>query len=158
MTKLKILIAEDDPITLTLLEAMVNHWGYEVVSARDGESARELLRAGGVNICILDWNMPKLSGRDLCQWAREMDLKPQPYIILLTAKDQPENICQGFAAGADDYIIKPFERDDVRFRLSGLALRVMRSEALGDEASHLDPLELYRRDLRNFAHKPVPPA
>ena len=150
MQKLKILIAEDDPLTLTLLERLLTGWGYEVVSAHDGKSARRILERAGVHLCILDWEMPELTGRDLCEWIHLSDLRPAPYVILLTAKGNPQQICDGFAAGADDYITKPFERDDLRFRLASLALRVLHASAIGDEVKQVDPIDRYRIDLRRF--------
>ena len=152
MQKLKILVAEDDPLTLTLLETLLTGWGYEVFSAHDGQTARRILQShDDFHICILDWEMPELSGRDLCAWIHAADLYPVPYVILLTAKGNPQHICDGFAAGADDYITKPFERDDLRYRLASLALRVMRSEALGEEAARMDPIDMYRLDLSKYS-------
>lgn len=150
MLKVKILVAEDDPLTLALLEKLLTGWGYEVFSAHDGESARRLLQDDEFHICILDWEMPELSGRDLCAWIHATDSCPTPYVILLTGKGNPQHICDGFAAGADDYITKPFERDDLRFRLAALALRVMRSDALGEEAVRMDPIDMYRLDLSKY--------
>jgi DNA-binding response OmpR family regulator len=152
MQKLKILVAEDDLLTLTLLEKMLSGWGYEVHTAQDGEQAREILRGGGFHLCILDWEMPSMSGRDLCQWIRFVDLNPAPYVTLLTAKGDPQQICDGFAAGAHDYITKPFDRDDLRYRLAALALRVLRSEAIGESAANMDPIDMYRLDLTNYGN------
>jgi DNA-binding response OmpR family regulator len=150
MQKLKILVAEDDLITLLLLKRLLSDWGYEVFTAYDGEQARQILRGGGFHLCILDWEMPAMSGRDLCQWIRFADLQPAPYVTLLTAKGNPQQICDGFAAGAHDYITKPFERDDLRYRLAALALRVLRAQALGESAAAMDPIDMYRLDLGNY--------
>jgi DNA-binding response OmpR family regulator len=69
---------------------------------------------------------------------------------LLTAKGKPQQICDGFAAGANDYIIKPFDRDDLRYRLAALALRVLRADALGEQVAQMEPMEIYRLDLRRY--------
>ncbi len=153
MQKLRILVADDDAITLSVVSALLSRWGYEVISVADGEQARNVLRTGGIRICILDWEMPALNGRDLCAWIHTVELKPVPYVIMLTAKGYPQQICDGFAVGADDYIIKPFERDDLRFRLAELALRVLRYDALGDESRRQDPMERYRLDLAEFRNR-----
>ena len=153
MRKLKVLVADDDVLTVRMLERLLTGWGYDVVSAYDGETARQYILLGGVRICILDWAMPQLSGRDLCAWVHASDLKPSPYIVLLTAKGNPQQICEGFAAGADDYITKPFEGDDLRFRLAALALRIMRDEAVGDEVRHVNPVDMYRLGLNHFRKK-----
>jgi len=153
MQKLKILVADDEPITLSVVAALLSRWGYEVISATDGEQARNLLRTGGIRICILDWEMPQLNGRDLCAWIHTVELEPVPYVIMLTAKGCPQQICDGFAVGADDYITKPFERDDLRFRLAELALRVLRFDALGEDFRRQDPMERYRLDLEQFRRR-----
>jgi DNA-binding response OmpR family regulator len=152
--KLKILVADDDLLTVKLLERMLTSWGYEVVTAHDGEAARQLLLHGGIRICILDWAMPRLSGRDLCAWIHAADLKPLPYVILLTAKGNPQQICDGFAAGADDYITKPFEGDDLRYRVATLVLRILYVEAAGEELRRANPMDMYRFDLSHFSKKP----
>jgi sigma-B regulation protein RsbU (phosphoserine phosphatase) len=95
--------------------------------------------------------MPALTGRDLCEWIHFADLPHVPYVILLTGKGNPQHICDGFAAGADDYITKPFDRDDLRFRLAALALRVMRVNAIGEEVVRMDPMEMYRLDLSRYS-------
>jgi DNA-binding response OmpR family regulator len=150
MEKLKILVAEDDLPSLLLLEKLLTDWGYEVCSAHDGESARQMLQRGGFHLCLLDWQMPEMTGRDLCEWIHSSELAPVPYVILLTAKGKPQQICDGFAAGANDYIIKPFDRDDLRYRLAALALRVVRAEALGEQVARMEPMEIYRLDLSRY--------
>jgi DNA-binding response OmpR family regulator len=150
MHKLKILVAEDDPLTLTLLERLLVSWGYEVFTALDGREARTILQGGGFHLCLLDWEMPAMTGRDLCEWIRVTDFQPTPYVILLTAKGNPQQICDGFAAGAHDYITKPFERDDLRYRLADLSLRVLRAEALGEAAVGVEPIDMYRLDLGRY--------
>jgi DNA-binding response OmpR family regulator len=150
MEKLKVLVADDDPLTVKLLEKLLTSWGYEVVTAYDGESARLALLRGGVRLCVLDWEMPQLSGRDLCAWIHSSDLEHVPYVVLLTAQGNPQNIVDGFAAGADDYVTKPFEGDDLRYRLASFALRIMYAETAGEEPSRVDPIDRYRLDLRRF--------
>jgi DNA-binding response OmpR family regulator len=150
MQTLKILVAEDDPLTLRLLEKLLMEWGYQVSTAHDGESARQILERGSIHLCILDWQMPELNGRDLCAWIQTSNLAPAPYVILLTGQGKPQQICDGFAAGANDYITKPFDRDDLRYRLATLALRVLRTEALGEKAAQMEPIDMYRLDLSRY--------
>ena len=148
MQKLRILIADDDPITVVLLQSLLARWGYqEVVVARDGEEARTLLRNGGIHICILDWEMPRLNGRDLCWWIKSAELAPRPYVIMHTVHSSPEHVRTGYAAGADDYLTKPMDRDDLRYRLAAHALKVLRLDAEQNELGDFDPLDLYRKDL-----------
>lgn len=122
MSRLKVLIAEDETINRKLLHASLTKWGCEVVSTVNGQDACEALQQGGIDLCILDWEMPKMTGPEVCQWLRSSDLD-QSYVILLTTKNQPEDIEAGYEAGADDYMIKPFKRDELRNRISHLAQR-----------------------------------
>jgi diguanylate cyclase (GGDEF)-like protein len=115
---LRILIAEDDPISRRLLERTLENWGYQVVSASDGEGAwRMLSAADGPALAILDRHMPGMDGTEICQRARaSIDLQTR-YLILLTAADRSHDIVQGLDAGADDYVAKPYQADELRARL-----------------------------------------
>ncbi|HEV2991501.1 MAG TPA: response regulator [Candidatus Angelobacter sp.] len=117
MQKFKILIAEDESVSRHLMEASLTNWGHEAISTDNGEQAREILHAGGIHICILDWEMPGISGIELCRWIRTAHLFPEPHVILLTGRKEPEHIQEGYAAGANDYIVKPFNRNDLRARI-----------------------------------------
>ena len=118
MTKTKVLIAEDDPISLRLVETMLKKWGYEPVSAHDGVEAWDALhREGAPQLAILDWMMPKRDGLDVCRALRQDTDRPYVYILLLTAKVQPEDLVEGLEAGADDYLTKPFAGEALRARL-----------------------------------------
>src|SRR5689334_9112647 len=99
MSRLKILIAEDDSVSLRLMEASVTNWGHEAASAQDGEQAKTLLRTGGFHVCILDWEMPKVDGIELCRWIRSAALTPAPYIIMLSSRKELEHIRAGYNAG-----------------------------------------------------------
>ncbi len=123
MSRLKILIAEDDPVSLRLMEASVTNWGYEAVSAQDGLQAKTLLQTGGFHVCVLDWEMPKVNGIDLCQWIRSQGLRPEPYIIMLSSRKELEHIQAGYKAGVDSYMSKPFDRNVLRNRISAIAER-----------------------------------
>jgi CheY-like chemotaxis protein len=114
----RVLIAEDDPISRRLLEASLVRWGYQVVVTVDGTEAWESLRAADAPpLAILDWMMPGLDGVEICRRVRARPGETAPYLILLTAKRQREDTVEGLEAGADDYITKPFDRDELRARL-----------------------------------------
>jgi DNA-binding response OmpR family regulator len=123
LPRLKILIAEDEPVSLRLMEASLTIWGYEAVSAKDGAEAQALLQAGGINICIFDWEMPRMNGIELCQWVRANCFSPEPYVVMLTSRKEPEHIQAGYAAGVDTFISKPFDRASLRSRIAGAATR-----------------------------------
>ncbi|HEV2493063.1 MAG TPA: diguanylate cyclase [Terriglobia bacterium] len=115
---MRILIAEDDPVSRRLLEAFLSRWGYDVVSARDGAEAWELLqRENAPTLAILDWMMPGMDGVQVCRKTRERVSQPYVYILMLTAKDRKQDLVQGIEAGADEYMIKPFDAHELKAHL-----------------------------------------
>ncbi|HEV2963810.1 MAG TPA: response regulator [Candidatus Angelobacter sp.] len=123
MSGLRVLIAEDETVSRKLLHSSLTKWGCQVVAAANGQEACRALREGGIDLCILDWEMPQMTGPEVCQWLRSSDLD-QSYVILLTTKSQPEDIEAGYEAGADDYMVKPFKGDDLRGRISELSQKI----------------------------------
>lgn len=144
---MKVVIAEDDPVSRRLLEAKLVKWGYEVVVTRDGEEALAALRGEDApRLAILDWMMPGMDGVDVCRKIRTEVGKPYTYIILLTALHRDEDLVAGMEAGADDYITKPFKANELRVRLrAGRRIIELQNElieareALREQATH-DPL------------------
>ena len=115
---MKILIAEDDPVSRRLLQALLQKWGYEVTVASDGEEAWELLQQEGApRLAIIDWMMPKMDGAEVCRKVRATEGGAYVYLLLLTAKTQKEDIVRGIGAGADDYVTKPFDANELNARL-----------------------------------------
>ena len=115
---MKILIAEDDMISRRLLETTLIKWGYEVIVTCDGVAAWELLQSGDrPPLAILDWMMPGLNGLQICRKIRGIPTSTPPYLILLTAKGRREDIVTGLQAGADDYVTKPFDREELHARI-----------------------------------------
>ena len=115
---MRILIADDDATTLLLLERTVVEWGYEVIAVRDGNAAWDVLRsADSPPLALLDWMMPALSGIELCRKVRQESEAPFVYLVLLTGKAKTEDIVQGMESGADDYLRKPFDRQELKVRL-----------------------------------------
>ena len=115
---MKILIAEDDAVSHRLLESLLIKWNYEVVSCSDGREALEmLLHEDSPSIAILDWMMPEIDGVNVCREVRKLKKDRYTYIIFLTAKGQQEDIVDGLKAGADDYIIKPFNAHELEMRI-----------------------------------------
>jgi two-component system, cell cycle response regulator len=143
----KVLIAEDDSISRRMLEAFLVKWGYEVLVAREGEEAWEVLQGNSApQLAILDWMMPGRDGIDICRALRQRKGRLYTYILLLTARGQKEDIVEGLEAGADDYVTKPFDPYELRARLRAgrriveLQEQLLQArEALRDQASR-DPL------------------
>jgi sigma-B regulation protein RsbU (phosphoserine phosphatase) len=136
----RVLIAEDDAVSRHLLEATLAKWGYEVVVTTDGLQALEVLsQPDAPSLAILDWMMPGLDGSQVCVKARESVGERLLYMILLTAKGRKEDIVQGLTAGADDYVIKPFDRAELKARINA-GERILRLQA--ELAARVKELEL----------------
>jgi sigma-B regulation protein RsbU (phosphoserine phosphatase) len=126
---MKVLIAEDDPVSRRVLEAMLTKWGYEVVATNDGAEAWQVLQQKEApRLAILDWMMPGIDGIEVCRQLR-MVSKGQPvHIILLTTRVDKQDIIEGFRAGADDYVTKPFEPEELRARVQ-VGARIMQLQS-----------------------------
>ena len=115
---MRILVADDDPLTLHMVVYRLRQWGHDVISCADGDSAWKLLEGGAApNVAILDWMMPGINGPELCQKIRARNDCLYLYIILLTGRDHQEDRILGLDAGADDYLTKPFHLGELEARL-----------------------------------------
>lgn len=140
----RVLAAEDNPVFQSMLRSMLTKWGYQAVMARDGEEAWQILQAPDApQLAILDWMMPGMDGVEVCRRVRMADREPYIYILLLTARTDSQDLVEGMDAGADDYLTKPFNAQELRVRLRAgnriLDLQeelVLAREALRDQATH----------------------
>ena len=115
---MRVLIAEDDPVSRLSLQASLKKWGYEVTTAIDGNAAWEILQKNDCpRLAILDWEMPGLTGVEVCRRVRSAVGRDYVYIAFLTARVLKEDIIEGFDAGADDFITKPFNPRELEGRL-----------------------------------------
>jgi CheY-like chemotaxis protein len=115
---MRILIAEDDVVSRRVLQAMLLKSGYEVVATADGDEAWDQLKCEDAPpLAILDWMMPGKDGVEVCRLVREFHAKAPRYLILLTAKERTEDVVTGLEAGADDYVLKPFGREELHARI-----------------------------------------
>ncbi|MBI4962365.1 MAG: diguanylate cyclase [Desulfomonile tiedjei] len=115
---MRILLAEDDLITRKLVQANLVRWGHEVVVCSDGAEAWKVLQGDDPpKLVVVDWMMPEMDGISLCREIRKDGKRPYTYIILLTAKNKKEDVVEGLEAGADDYVIKPFDTHELRVRV-----------------------------------------
>jgi diguanylate cyclase (GGDEF)-like protein len=133
----RVLVADDDHSSRSLLHEHLTRWGYEVVTAADGPQAADLLaRAGGPQLAIVDWILPGgVDGLEICRRLRRRQV-PYVYILLLTAKDRKEDLIAGLEAGADDFLAKPYFPAELKARLrTGQRILEMHA-ALRFEASH----------------------
>ena len=114
---MRILIVDDDVDMRRLLLRLLQKWGYDVVPAADGVQAWELLQNEPISFVITDWIMPKLDGLGLCRRIREGRFARYIYVILLTAKNSKDELVKGMEAGADDFLIKPFNAGELKVRI-----------------------------------------
>jgi signal transduction histidine kinase len=125
---MKILIADDDTVSRRLLQSYLQKWGYEVTAAQDGAEAWKLFDGEPFPMVITDWMMPELDGPGLIRRIRSAHRPGYVYAMLLTAKAQKEDLVEGMEAGADDFLTKPFDRDELRVRLRA-GERIIRLES-----------------------------
>ena len=148
-----VLIAEDDPIFHRVLQSQLQKWGYKVVAVKDGLDAWSALQQEDApQMAILDWMMPGLDGVELCRRIRILKPGPYRYLLLLTAKDDKEDVVAGLEAGADDYLTKPFHMDELHARVRAgkriLELQealISAHEALQFESAHDSLTGLWNR-------------
>jgi putative two-component system response regulator len=116
-TDLRILIVDDDEVSLAISRRTVEQAGYQVEVAANGREALELLNQGACQLVITDWMMPEMDGIELCRQIRARDFCSYVYVILLTSRGEKKDVIEGLAAGADDFMTKPFDPAELRVRL-----------------------------------------
>lgn len=143
----QLLIADDDKHIRTLLRQVLTREGYGVLEAADGLEAKERLERERVDLAVVDVMMPRMDGLDLCQHIREHYDIP---VILLTARQELRDKEQGFLRGTDDYVTKPFEPEELVFRIGALFRRYSMAS---DEKIRLGPLVVDRRNYEIVSGK-----
>ncbi len=156
---MRILVVDDDPNVLRIIAAMLRRWDYEVTLAHDGAEAWAILRREEIRLVISDWMMPGLTGPELCSQVRAAEFSSYVYFILLTGREDKTSLVQGMDAGADDFMVKPVYREELRVRVRA-GERILRLEAeLGERNRRLNEInrtlsEAYatiRHDLESAA-------
>ncbi len=115
---MKILVVDDDDISLRIAEKVLRQAGYDVTMARDGHEALRVLAGGQYHLVVADWNMPRMDGIELCREIRSGRFPDYIYFIMLTGKTGPEETLEGLRAGADDYICKPYNPTELIMRVA----------------------------------------
>lgn len=114
---MRVLIVEDNEANILLLQALLRHWGYEVVVARDGVEAWDIISTEDISFVISDLMMPNMDGFELCRRIRLANLPRYVYVILLTALEDKASLIKGLEAGADDFLSKPFNQHELQVRI-----------------------------------------
>jgi two-component system cell cycle response regulator len=159
----KILVADDEGATRLKLETLLAKLGYEVILAHDGAEAWEVLqREDAPTLAIIDWIMPGIDGVEVCRRVRMSGKRPYVYLIMLTVKDEKQDLVAGMEAGADDYLSKPFDLDELRVRLRAGERILALQDELRAQATHDDLtgvlnrgtiLEIVQRELAHVTRK-----
>lgn len=139
MIPLQVLVADDEAVSRTVVGAMLKKAGYPVIFANDGHQAwRELACDDPPALALLDWEMPGLQGPEIVQRLRAREATSPTYVILLTSRDTSADIVQGLRAGADDYVTKPANGDELIARVSVGARVVQLQTALAERVRSLE--------------------
>jgi DNA-binding response OmpR family regulator len=116
---MRVLVAEDERVSQRMLVALLKRWGYTPVAVVDGNAALDAMQAPDApRLALLDWIMPGLSGPEICRALRQTERDEPPYIILITAHEKQSDVVAGLEAGANDYVIKPYDPDELRARVA----------------------------------------
>jgi len=160
---MRILIAEDDSVSRRVVDLRLKAWGHDVVITKDGAEAwATLQRNDAPRLAILDWMMPGMNGVEVCRRLRQSQSTTPTYIILLTTKSSKEDVVKGLDAGANDYIIKPFDFQELRARVQVGATVVELQQRLAERVNELEealaqvkrlqgivPIRSYCKHVRN---------
>ena len=158
---MRVLVVDDDLVTREIIVEDLRHFGYEVTAASDGREAFELVRTGLYRLVVSDWQMPHMSGLELCREIRKRSWSGYIYYILLTLRGGVDNVVCGLDAGADDFLTKPFQPQELRLRLrTGERVLALESRDLmifamaklaesrdSDTGAHLERMREYSRIL-----------
>ena len=146
---MRILIADDDVISRKILESILRSLGHEVVVKCDGKEAWEALnKLDAPSFAILDWNMPEMEGVEICRKLRSKNSAQPVYIILLTVRKQGEDIVFGLDAGADDFISKPYDKNELRARIDVGCRIINLQESLSKRVNELEDAVAHIKTLQ----------
>jgi sigma-B regulation protein RsbU (phosphoserine phosphatase) len=147
----RVLLAEDEPVTRRLLEGQMTAFGFDVVSVSDGLKAWSALQeADAPQLVVLDWNMPGLDGPDICQRIRMSARTGYTYMLLVTARNAKADVVEGLSAGADDFISKPVDPDELHARLRTGERIVRLEQALAHQVKELKAAAEHVRELQGM--------
>ena len=148
---MKILVADDELISRTLIESYLQFWGYTPVCASHGKEALEALKSPEAPaMAILDWMMPYMSGPEVCQAVQKMQKPIPPYLILVTSKSDKRDIVRGLQAGAQDYVTKPYDVNELQARVDVGRRMVQLQQLLAQRIGELEDATRQIRQLHGL--------
>lgn len=164
---MNVLVVDDDYISRTAISRTLEKGGYQVTTANDGQMALELFNQHNFQMIVTDWEMPRISGIELCRSIRTLSPRRYVYCIIVTARDRAADTATGFAGGADDYITKPFNPHELLMRV-GVGRRIVQLESANmtifalaklaesrdpETGAHLERVQRYCRILAEYLQK-----
>jgi putative two-component system response regulator len=164
---MQVLVVDDNPIAVDMLENTLRRAGYDVVTANSGRAALEILDRGTCQLVITDWEMPEMTGLELCRRIRYLSTLNYIYVILLTARHDASDSIEGMTAGADDFIVKPFQPSELVLRVKAgerllaletrelliFALAKLAESRDSDTGAHLERVRTYSRIIAEYLWK-----
>jgi len=164
---MQVLVVDDNPIAVDMLENTLRRAGYDVVTANSGRAALEILDRGTCQLVITDWEMPEMTGLELCRRIRYLSTLNYIYVILLTARHDASDSIEGMTAGADDFIVKPFQPSELVLRVKAgerllaletrelliFALAKLAESRDSDTGAHLERVRTYSRIIAEYLLK-----
>lgn len=138
---MKLLVADDSNVSRSMLSAITKSWGYQVILAEDGEQAWQIMQEDDApQLLLLDWEMPKMNGIEVCERVIAKYPENPPYIVLLTSRSSSDDIVEGLSKGANDYLSKPFDTAELQVRLQVGKRMVEMQDKLNDTLNELKEL------------------
>jgi len=148
---MKVLVADDDPVSRLMLQALLSGWGYEVTAVADGAHAWDALQRDGTpRLVVLDWVMPGLDGVEICRRLRGRQGPEPAYVLLLTSRNATADVVAGLRSGANDYVVKPFDREELQARVQVGRTVVELQRALAGRVRELEDALAQVRQLRGL--------
>jgi two-component system, cell cycle response regulator len=140
LTFVKVLVADDEPVTRLIAAAALGSLGHDCTTVSDGAAAWEAYRSERPDVVISDWLMPGLTGPELCRNIRSEPASDYPYFIMISVLGSPDKVIEGMTAGADDYLVKPLDPDELQLRLVAAARVTALHQQLAQQRSELEHL------------------
>lgn len=148
---MKILIAEDDEVSRRILQLTLAASGHQIISTQSGTEALSILESETAPpLAVLDWMMPGMDGLEVCRRIRQIQTRTPVYLILLTAKGSKTDIVEGLDAGANDYIVKPFDREELRARVKVGEMVVNLQQRLAVQVKELEEALVQVKQLQGI--------